>query len=277
MIFIDGIELNVEHFNDATQRINNLKNIGPMNGRIMFDWKYESDEELITLYYIVNHFREHGYRGEFMLRMPFVPNGRMDRVKSNNEVFTLKWFAKMINDMGFCRVTILDPHSNVAPALINNVIVEYPITHINRVLKDIKDPDVVLYYPDYGACKKYSEILSNDAYCFGKKVREWETGKIVGLEIENEQNLDLEGKTILMVDDIVSFGGTMYYGAKKLKEMGAGKIFAYATHTENSVLDEEYGTLIKALNDGTVERLFTTDSLFRGKHEKIFVMKCIKR
>ena len=72
-----------------------------------------------------------------------------------------------------------------------------------------------------------------------------------------------------MIDDIISYGGSLFHSAKTLKDLGVGKIYAYATHTENSVLDKEKGTLIKSLEDGTVERLFTTNSLFRGKHDKI--------
>ena len=71
-----------------------------------------------------------------------------------------------------------------------------------------------------------------------------------------------------MFDDIISYGGSMYYGALKLKELGVDKIYAYASHTENSILDKEKGTLIKLLE----ERLFTTSSLFTGKHEKITVL-----
>ena len=65
----------------------------------------------------------------------------------------------------------------------------------------------------------------------------------------------------------------MHYGANKLKELGVGKIYAYATHTELSVLDEQEGKLRKSLESGVVEQLFTTDSIFTGKHDKITVMK----
>ena len=64
----------------------------------------------------------------------------------------------------------------------------------------------------------------------------------------------------------------MYYSALKLKELGAKDIYAYATHTELSVLDENKGTLIKLLNDGTVKKLFTTDSIYNGNHKKIEVV-----
>jgi ribose-phosphate pyrophosphokinase len=76
-----------------------------------------------------------------------------------------------------------------------------------------------------------------------------------------------------MIDDIISYGGTFYYSANKLKEEGFGKIYAYSTHTENEMLNEEKGTFIKSLNDGTVERLFTTNSIFNKEHNKIETIK----
>ena len=76
-----------------------------------------------------------------------------------------------------------------------------------------------------------------------------------------------------MIDDIVAYGGSLYYSANTLKNWGVDKIYAFVTHTENSVLNREKGTLIKSLENNTVERLFTTDSIFTGKHEKITVME----
>ena len=58
-----------------------------------------------------------------------------------------------------------------------------------------------------------------------------------------------------------------------MKKNGVKEIYAYATHTENSILDKEKGTLIKSLENNTVNRLFTTNSLFKGNHEKITVME----
>lgn len=76
-----------------------------------------------------------------------------------------------------------------------------------------------------------------------------------------------------MIDDIIAYGGSLYYSAQELKRHGVKKIYAYATHTENSILDREKGTLIKSLVDHTVERLFTTGSLFIGEHDKITVLE----
>lgn len=138
--------------------------------------------------------------------------------------------------------------------------------------------NVAVYFPDAGAMKRYKDLplLKNKTMFYGEKVRDWKTGVITGLciydkvgtkvvEISNDLN-------ILMIDDIISYGGTMAYSADKLKELGANKIFAYATHVENSILNEEKGTLLKRLKDGTVEKVFTTNSLFNEKSEYIEIV-----
>lgn len=271
MIKINDIEIKIERFPDGTQRLLNMPDIGK-NHEIVFDWRYESDTEAMSLSFMVSHYRNLDCVGDFILFMPYLPNARMDRTHRDTELFTLKWFCEFINGLKFNKVYILDPHSNVSPALLNHVKIIHATKCVHDVMKMINCNDIILYYPDFGACKKYSELFPNIPYCFGKKIRDWDTGKILGLTIENERNLDLTDKTILMVDDIIAYGGSMYYSAKELKKLGAGKIYAYASHTENSILDENYGTLRKALEDGTVEQLFTTNSLFTGEHPKITVL-----
>ncbi len=291
MIYIDSFNYLTKHFPDGTQMHLNLPIYNPKD-RITIRWEYESDEELVTLWYIVNHYRQNFHKGGFTLEMPYVPNARMDRVHSETEIFTLKHFCNLINLMQFDRVEITDPHSNVTPALLNNVVVHSALPYVVKTLLYIAEDEfyaddkkeIVIYFPDYGAYHKYHEEYLKKIpamlegtfaegmkvhYIYGKKVREWETGKILGLEIANEQNIDLTNKVVLMADDIISYGGTMYYGAKKLKEMGAGTVYAYATHVEKSVTDKEKGTLLRALNDKTVEKLFHTDSLYPGYHERI--------
>jgi ribose-phosphate pyrophosphokinase len=112
---------------------------------------------------------------------------------------------------------------------------------------------------------------------YGKKVRDWKTGQILGLEIYNKNDekiseKEIKGRVFLMVDDIISYGGSMAYGADKLKELGASHIYAYASHVENSILDTEKGTLIKRLNDNVVDKVYTTNSLYTGNNDKIKII-----
>ena len=277
MILINGQKVEINKFPDGTPRINldpTLIREHEYNSAfyIVIDWYYESNDELFYLMLIKKHLEYHFVDTHYILNMPYIPNGRLDRTKHDDEVFTLKYFCDFINGLNFDGVHTLDAHSDVSVALLNNCQNENPEEYISRTISNIDNDNLVLYFPDAGAAKRYSCLFPNMKYCYGEKKRDWETGKILGLEIRNN-GIDLTDKTILMIDDIIAYGGSLFYSAKTLKELGVGKIYAYATHTENSILDREKGTLIKSLEDGTVEKLFTTDSLFTGKHEKIEVME----
>ena len=266
MIKINGKIFEVEYFPDRTQR---LKLMSAQGDKVTITWNYENDSELFTIISLAKSYKNTGKR--IFLKMPYIPNARMDRVKSDSEVFTLKIFCELINQLGFENVSVLDAHSNVSLAMLDNVHQMDIADIIKRAALDKLPKDTILYFPDEGSKKRYAEIFPDYKYVIGMKMRDWDTGKKKGLDII-ANGVDIKEKTVLMVDDIISYGGSMYYSALKLKELGAKDIYAYATHTELSVLDENKGTLIKLLNDGTVKKLFTTDSIYNGNHKKIEVV-----
>ena len=276
MIKISGEIVEINKFPDGTPRINldvaNIKE-DEYDGRpcILIDWFYENNDEMFYLMLIKKHLERHLTNVDYYLFMPYIPNARMDRVKNDDEVFTLKYFCDFINSLNFSRVYVLDAHSDVSTALLNNCKNDNPRDYIKDAIRQISD-DIVLYFPDAGAAKRYSDLFPEIMYCYGEKKRDWKSGKILGLDIRSN-GIDLNGKTVLMIDDIIAYGGSLFYSANALKEAGVDKIYAYATHTENSILDREKGTLIKSLENNTVERLFTTNSLFSGKHDKITVLE----
>ena len=276
MIRVSGEIVKINKFPDGTPRINlDVENIkeDEYDGRpcILIDWFYENNDEMFYLMLIKKHLERHLTNVDYYLFMPYIPNARMDRVKNDDEVFTLKYFCDFINSLNFSRVYVLDAHSDVSTALLNNCKNDNPRDYIKDAIRQISD-DIVLYFPDAGAAKRYSDLFPEIMYCYGEKKRDWKSGKILGLDIRSN-GIDLNGKTVLMIDDIIAYGGSLFYSANALKEVGVDKIYAYATHTENSILDREKGTLIKSLENNTVERLFTTNSLFSGKHDKITVLE----
>lgn len=317
MISVNELELKIERFPDGTPRVNfNVDDIPDFaNGGTSYmhvKWKYESDAELMYLIMLKKHLDANLTDTTYLLTMDYLPNARMDRVHNEDEVFTLKYFCDVINSLNFSRVWVLDAHSNVSVALLNNCINKSPKQYIQLAIDNIKnengtmveiptvvddteicnddsennviepsepvkelvfdDSDLVLYFPDAGAAKRYADMFSEYKYCYGEKIRDWDTGKILGLEIRSN-GIDLRDKIVLIIDDICSYGGSIYYSANEITSHNPKKIYAYVTHCENSVLDKEKGTLIKDLENNTVERLFTTGSLFTGKHEKIKVME----
>lgn len=266
MIRINGEILTTEYYPDGTQRLRT--NCKDKNIEII--WKYEFESELFSLIAVAGNYIIQGHK--VSLKMPYIPNARMDRVKSDEEVFTLKTFCQLINQVGFERVTVLDAHSSVSLALIDRVEQMDIADVIRKAALEKLQQNIILYFPDEGSQKRYVDLFPEYRYVCGMKKRDWATGQIKGLDVI-DNGIDLNGKTILMIDDIISFGGSLYYSALKLKELGAADIYAYATHTENSILDEERGKLMALLDDGTVKKLFTTDSLFTGTHGKIEVVE----
>ena len=228
-------------------------------------WQYESDAELFALYSLKKHLDCVAPGRNDYLYIPYIPNARQDRVKSNEDIFTLKYFAEIINSLKFKKVYAIDPHSSVSEALINNIEVVPPKYFIEQVLGRINTNDILMFYPDEGAMKRYSGMVKLP-YAFGIKKRDWETGKILGLDASGDVDA-IAGKDILIVDDICSRGGTFYHSAKKLKELGANKIYLYVSHCENTILDGDL------LTSGLIEKVYTTNSIFTKEHEMIEVFE----
>lgn len=226
------------------------------------EWKYESDSELFAVYCLKRHLDELCINPQTKLIMHYIPNARQDRVKNAEDVFTLKHFSEIINSLQFDTVEVLDPHSSVSEALINNLVLKNPSIYIQEA-HDRCAPDI-LFYPDEGSMKRYSEHCPVE-YAFGIKKRDWATGKIQGLELMNKELV--KGRNVLIVDDICSRGGTFYHSAKALKEAGAKNIYLYVTHCENTILEGE------VLTSGLIEKVYTTNSIFTKEHEKIEVFE----
>lgn len=259
MISIDCKKVDINYFPDKTLLLKEIVNVKDKNADIVIKWNYENNEELLAIYFLTKHIKTLGYRN-IVLDMPYIPNARQDRVKNEEDVFTLKYFAELINSLEFKEIHVLDAHSNVSLALLDRVKQTTPQKYIGKVIRQIEektDKKLLMFYPDEGACKRYSEMV-NLPYCFGIKNRDWKTGNITNLSIFGELSL-IEGSNVLIVDDICSFGGTFLYAARELIKYGAKNIYLFVSHCEQSILD---GELYKSKQ---LTHIFTTDSIFFQK------------
>lgn len=233
-------------------------------------WLYDNDTEIFTLQCL----RQHTTIRDVKLIMPYIPHARMDRTE-NCEVFTLKTFCSIINSMNFKKVVVADAHSSVSLALIDRVeeikaakFIHMGLTAAQRDahypnLADFTE-DKVFFFPDEGAMKRYSKMFPGMPYAYGNKDRDWSTGKINDIKIINAELV--KDKPVFIVDDICSKGGTFHYSSKALKEAGAGDIYLYITHCEETVFD---GDMYKG---DLVKKIFTTDTLRRVPDPKIEVV-----
>ena len=256
MLYINNEQVEIKHFPDQTL----LMKVAPVE-EAKFTWLFENNEEFVALQMLVMHFRSHGVKN-MKLNMPYIPNARQDRVKKETDIFTLKYFATLLNALEFSEVTVLDAHSPVSLELIHNVK-EIPVKpYIEKVMAELQlDPTRdCIFYPDKGARLRYSNMIEFP-HLYGEKVRDFETGQIKGLDIVGET--PPKGFRAFIIDDISSYGGTFYHCAKKLKEIGAGEIYLYISHAENSILEGEL------FQSNLINKIYTTKSIFTKENEKI--------
>ena len=261
MIYVNDTPYAIGHYPDNTLL---LKLPPRATDDVTIRWDYENSEELVALMFLTRTLQESG--DKVSLFMPYIPNARMDRVKAWDDVFTLKYFCDIINGLGFTTVTVRDPHSAVSEALINNLrIYTSDLAYYISCASTACKPDY-MFFPDEGAAKRYSSLVTRPHF-FANKKRDWQTGKITGLELAmNGVELPLDRKTILIIDDICSKGGTFFHAAKALKAVGAGDIYLYVTHCENSIHDGEL------INSGLLKRIYTTPSILTKPHDLIEVL-----
>ena len=256
MIKVDGVEIKQGHFPDGTLLMKFDPNSDEFvcdRSAIKVEWLYENDAELFSLICIKRHLDRNFTNPHVVLSLPYICHARMDRVKSDEDVFTLKYFCEVINSLHFNAVWVRDAHSNVSLALLENVC-EEPI--ISQVLDAIfLSKADALFFPDEGAMKRYSGDF-DFPYAFGIKKRDWKTGQIQGLDLINPENII--GKRVLIVDDICSYGGTFARAAKALKEAGASAVYLYITHCEDNIHKGAVFT------EGNIEKVFTTNSIYTG-------------
>ena len=266
MIKVNDTEIKVGHFPDGTQSIE-FSDDQPYYSTNEVEWFYDSDEEVFTLMCVVDMIRRISKNSIINLRVPYLPNARMDRIKKPEQNFSLKVFADFINSLNFDKVVVYNVHSNVSEALIDNIININPIFDVDEVISEYK-PDVI-YFPDEGACKRYADLdsvkESGLPVIFGIKKRDFATGKILGLDVVSD--IDLKEKKVLIVDDICSAGGTFKFSAMKLKELGASDVTLYVSHCEDNI---QNGDLLKT---DLISKIYTTDSILHISDPKIQIIR----
>lgn len=188
------------------------------------------------------------------LKIAYLMAARMDRVMMDGEPFSLKIIAAILNQAGFKKINIFDPHSEVSTALIER---SYTITNTLFVKDCLKDyftknetGEFCLVSPDAGALKKIHKLaqqLNIESVVECMKERDVKTGQLTNFKVFNES---LQNKTCFIIDDICDGGGTFIGTAAALKKLGATKIILIVSHGIFS-----RGTILENVNE-----IYTTDS-----------------
>jgi ribose-phosphate pyrophosphokinase len=197
-------------------------------GPIMITHRINSFNDLGLVLIATDALKRMGVK-KISLFIPYFPGARQDRVMVAGEALSVKVYTDLINAQKYAEVLIFDPHSEVTPALLDNVKVIVNHEFVASCLDSIKE-HIVLIAPDGGALKKIYKVA---AYLGGIEVvecskrRNVKTGELSGFTVYTDS---LKGKHAVIIDDICDGGGTFLGLAKALKEKEAEKLSLLVSH-----------------------------------------------
>lgn len=143
---------------------------------------------------------------------------RMDRVMDFNRPFTLKVIVKILSNSNAENIGVLEPHSYVIydHRLGSRFSSLYPK---NSTRPENWMDDYQLVLPDAGAVERYEHFGENFISC--SKVRDLATGRILEIKVNNPEKLD--GRPLMIIDDLCDGGGTFCGIAEALGKLGVPK------------------------------------------------------
>ena len=179
---------------------------------------------------------------------------RQDKKSRPREPITAKLVADLLQTAGADRVLTMDLHAGQVQGFF-----EIPVDHMTAVpmfaqyVRDLNlGADLAIVSPDTGHAKiagKFAEMVRGDLVILNK-VRpahnEAKVTTVIG---------DVEGKVAFIIDDIIDTAGTLVAGAQALKDAGATKVYACATHGLFN------GSALERIADSEIHRLVVTDTV----------------
>lgn len=205
--------------------------------------------------------------GEITAVVPYFAYARQDRREQPGAPIMAAVIAREIVQAGADRIVTIDLHSEQIMGAVNEPWDNLYASHVlvPAILKHGIDPkNTVVESPDKGGVPrtiKYAELLGVKNIAMVYKQRD--------IELGNQSKAlfmmgDVEGKDVIIPDDQVSSGGTLFDAVTRSKENGAKRIFAAMTH--GLFLDNADGVnALEKLDRYPIDRIFITDSI---KHRK---------
>jgi len=189
-----------------------------------------------------------------------IPNmgyARQDKQFLSGEVVTMSIIARMIQAAGAKKVVAVDIHSKTA---LNHFKIPKEnvsaIPELAKYFKKMKLKNALVVSPDIGGslrAKKFASLLNIDFIAL-KKSRNRNTGKVQ----VHSSKADVRGKDLILVDDIISTGGSIIKAAQFLKRQKCKRLFVACTHGL-FVEDAE-----KKIKKAGVSRIISTNTIPRN-------------
>ena len=161
--------------------------------------------------------------------IPYMGYARQDRQFLTGEVVTMAIVARMLQIAGAKKIVAVDIHSKTA---LNHFKIPKEnisaIPELAKYFKKMKLKNALVVSPDMGGAsraKKFAALLNTD-FIELKKSRNRKTGKV----LIQSSKVDVHGKDLILVDDIISTGGSVIKAAQFLKRQKCKRVFVACTH-----------------------------------------------
>lgn len=202
------------------------------------------------------------------LVIPYYGYARQDRKSRSREPITAKLVANLLETAGANRVISLDLH---APQIQG--FFDIPIDHLMGVpllsdyfseKEDLDFEEVVVVSPDHGGvtrARKMADRLKTPIAIIDKRRPKPNVAEVMNIVGE------IDGKTAIIIDDIIDTGGTIKLAAQALMDKGAKEVYACCTHPVLS------GPAIERIESSIIKELVVTNSIQLAEEKKIDKIK----
>ena len=260
-------ETEIENFSDGEIWVKYTENIRGADVFIIQPTQPPSDNLMEMLILLDAARRSSAKRVTAVI--PYYGYARQDRKDQPRVAITAKLVANLLTKAGADRVITMDLHA----AQIQGFF-DIPMDHLyssaifTEFLRNQEIPNLAVASPDVGGIKmarSYAKRLGADLVLIDKrrpKPNEAEVMNIIG---------EVEGKNILIVDDLIDTGGTFVNAVRALRANGAKQVYGACTHPVLS------GPAVQRIDQSEVTSLWVTDSLpLRTSSPKIEVRSAAK-
>jgi len=223
------------------------------------------DTNLLELLSIVSKVQK--FSSKIFAIIPYMGYARQDREFLDGEIITIGVVGKLLKASGVKKVLTVDIHSKLALKELkisseNVSAMEVLVKHFKKM--KMKDPLVVS--PDLGGkerAEKFSNLLKTDFIAL-KKHRDRKTGKVNILS----GKVDVKNRDLILVDDMVSTGGSIVKATQFLKKQKCRRVFVACTH---ALL---VNNATKKIKNAGVTQIISTNTI-PGESAKVDVSRVI--
>ena len=186
------------------------------------------DTNLVQTLSLISRAKE--FASDVIAVIPYMGYARQDREFLPGEIITMKVLGKLFKGAGASRIIVVDIHSMVGLKYFkiktkNVSAIPNLVKHFNKI--KLKSPLVVS--PDQGGRERAKEFAKqfNSEYIVLTKHRNRNTGKV---QIITSKLDEVKGRDLIIVDDMISTGGSIIKATKFLKKQKCRRIFVACTH-----------------------------------------------